>query len=337
MESNCNRWLANGVLGAAALMVAGAAQAAVVSSWSAPVNGSSFNVGSAISLTGNANASGIVGGTGLDLALVLDSSGSMSTTVSGKTRNQWLKEASVALVNALPQETSSVTVVEFDSNAVTLRQLTSLSTGKAQVISAINSLDASGSTNIPAGIDRGTLELTGSLATPSRAQMMVVVSDGATLGNPATSAANALLAGVEAVHSVGIPGHVPSTMQAIATAGNGIYTDGSNLTNLINLFNGTGGNLVGIDHLDILMNDGSFLAGYAIDGLGNFSLNAVMLPGVNTFVATAYDTLGNSAAAVLTLYGINAPVPEPATYALMGLGLALIGQMARRRKATFEG
>ena len=319
---------------AASLWVATPALAAVTVSWGSPLNNSVFDAGSVVSLTGAANASGIIGGTGLDLALVLDSSGSMVTVNSGQSRQAWVRQAAAALVNAVPQASTSVAVVEFDSNAVMLAGLTPLSTGKATVLTAINSVDASGSTNIGAGITRATTELTGPNATAGRVQVQVVLSDGISSGNPATNAAAAFLAGVDAVHAVGIPGHSPATMQAIATAGHGTYTNGSDLTALIGLFSGTAGNLVGIDSGDILLNDGTLLDNVAIDGLGNFVLPAVTLfEGNNVFKATAFDTLGNSATAELTLVGA-AVVPEPETLALLVAGLAVFGARARLRSSA---
>ncbi|MBS0424634.1 MAG: PEP-CTERM sorting domain-containing protein [Proteobacteria bacterium] len=120
-------------------------------------------------------------------------------------------------------------------------------------------------------------------------------------------------------------------MQSIATAGNGIYTNADNLTNLIDLFNGTAGNLVGIDHVDVTMNDGTFISHIAIDGLGNFTLpNAILFFGANVFTVVAYDTLGNSASTNLILTA----VPEPSTYAMLSMGLILVGWIGSRRRVV---
>ncbi|RZI79076.1 MAG: VWA domain-containing protein [Rubrivivax sp.] len=317
------------------LLPAGSALAAVGVSWVSPLNNSVFNAGSIVSLSGAANASGISGGTGLDLALVLDSSGSMGTVSGGKTRQAWVREAAAALVNAVPQSTTSVAVVEFDSDANLLKALSPLTGDKAAVLAAINAVDASGNTNIGAGIDKAKTELIGPHATAGRIQVQVVLSDGVSSGNPTLSASNAFLAGVEAVHTVGIPGHSVATMQAIATAGHGTYTNGTDLTALLGLFNGTGGNLVGIDKVDVTLNDGTVLHNVAIDGLGNFVLPSItVFAGDNLFTAQAFDTLGNSAVAQLHLTGA---VPEPETLALLMAGLVVCGVSARARSAKVRG
>lgn len=329
------------LIGVATLLIAAfsiSAQAATSVTWNSPADGSVFPVGTTVAPDGTASAIGQTGN-GLDLMLVLDSSGSMTTlqTVGGvtKSRQQWQKDAAIALVNSLPENSISVGVVEFDSNANLVRMLSPLLTEKALVIAAINSVDASGGTFIGSGIDVATTELTGANHTVGRSQQMVVFSDGSTSGNPSTNAAAALVAGVDSVHSVALPGAVLSTMQGIAASGNGTFINASTaqgVQDLIALFSGFGGSLVGIDHVDITMPDGSFLGSVAVDAFGNFKTpDWLMQLGPNTFVATAFGSDGTSATAALTLNGRDQSAPEPAILGLLGLGLiGMIG--ARRRK-----
>ncbi len=309
------------------------ASAEIAVSWAAPAGGGVFTAGSIVDLTGNANASGIVGGTGLDLALVLDSSGSMLRINNGKSRETWLKEAASQLVRSLPAVSTSVAVIEFDTNATLLRPLTPLATGQGDVLSAIDSVDADGGTDIGVGIMLATGELTGIRHTAGRIQVIATVSDGESAGSPASLAAAARIGGVDAVHAVGLPGHSVSTMRSIAVAGNGVYTNVADLATLTNLFSGTGGNLVGLQKVDVTLGDGSVIQNAATDGLGNFFLSGITIrEGDNTFRAVAYDSLGNSATATLSLTGLPvAAVPEPQMYALFGVGLGLLTWQARRK------
>ncbi len=316
------------------------AYAATAVSWTSPVDGSSYPVGTTVAPTGVASGIGQTG-TGLDLALVLDSSGSMVTnqTVGGVTRSrgQWQKDAAIALVNNLPDSMTSVAIVEFDSDANLVIALSPLLTDRAAIIAAINSVDSSGRTNIGTGIQVATTELTGAGHTAGRSQQMVVFSDGlVTDGTPANDAIAALAAGVDAVHSVALPGANISTMQSIASAGNGTFFNASSATgiqDLIDLFSGYGGNLVGIDRVDISMPDGTFLGSVALDAFGNFiTPDWLIALGANVFTATAYGTDGTSAIATLTLNGTSVTaVPEPGVLGLLGLGL--LGLYGSRRRA----
>lgn len=316
----------------------GSVHAATSVSWLTPADNSSYPTGTNVSPTGVASGTGSTGGTGLDLVLVLDSSGSMGINGGGGlTRSQWQAQAAIALVNSLPTGTTSVSIVEFDSDANLVTGLTSLiPVSNITVLeAAINSVNASGGTNIGTGIRLATSELTGANHTVGRTQMMLVLSDGSTSGNPANDATAAIAAGVDAVHSVGIPGHNVSTMQSIAAAGNGVYTDVSDLTTITSLFDGTGGSLVGLDRVDVAMPDGTLLMDIATDALGNFQVGPYSLAtGANTFVATATGTDGTTATDTLTLYGVASPsgVPESGGLALLVIGLlGLIGGKKIRR------
>jgi hypothetical protein len=326
---------------AAVMFAAGTAMADCSAAWVSPADGSSFSVGTIVNPTGQAGASGTVGGTGLDLALVLDSSGSMGIVESGHSRQYWQKQAAIALVNALPQDTTSVTVIEFDSDANTLTVLTALNPNKAAVIAAINSVNASGGTNIGSGIAQATAELTGANHTAGRAQMMVVMSDGYTAYDPELQAVAAMAAGVDAIHTVGLPGHSVATMRDIVDGPDniypnpddyGVYTDASDLSTLTGIFDGTGGSLVGLDHVEITLPNGTVLnsadGDFTVDGLGNFILpNWVIQSGAQTFTAVAYCTAGQvSSPVTLTLNGTTTGVPEPTTLLLLGFGLlGLVG------------
>jgi len=338
------KWGAAFGIAVAMLLVAGPAMADTTVGWIQPPDGSAYPVGTHVNVVGQAAGRGVVGGTGLDLALVLDSSGSMSWGVQGSTGQIFQRNAANALVDALPTDTTSVAVIDFDSSAQTVRVLTPLNPDIDEVKDAINNIDASGGTNIASGIDAASGELTSARHTSGRAQMMVVISDGdPSSGNVVTSSASAMDDGVDAIHSVGIPGHSANTMRSIvygpdATIGTaddyGIYTDVTDLSELVALFSGTGGNLVGLDHVDLVMPNGTLVSDVATDGLGNFTIpDYVVQLGPNVFNVTAYGDDGTDASAQLTIYGrAGGIIPEPLT--MLGLfgGLATLGGYIRKRR-----
>lgn len=108
-----------------------------------------------------------------------------------------------------------------------------------------------------------------------------------------------------------------------------------------------GGNGVGTLNNFYLWDIGSITGATSVTGAGTFTTTLsglkITSSGFNTFVQSlGLLTLGKSALSGVTDFGTVtstivaknvAAVPEPSTYALMGLGLAAMGMVARRRQA----
>lgn len=337
-------------LGAAALaavatigLSAGVAGAAGTVQWNAPANGATFAVGTEVMPDGTATGLS-TGGTGLDLALVLDGSGSMTSlqTVNGvtKSRLQWQAEAAVALVNSLPQTNTAVAVVRFSGSNATVPLNLTPTTSATDIVNAINAISASSTTPTAAGILAAETELNTN-GTAGRSKQMVVISDGeSTTGNPVSAAGNANTNSGITVHGVVIPGGSPDEMQDIANAGGGTFFDArteQGLQDLISLFSGFGGSLVGVSQVDITMPDGTLLTNVSTDAFGNFKTPGWnMLPGDNVFQVTAFFDDQTQDSATLTLVGVGStnPIPLPAAGWLLLSGLAGLGVARRVRRKS---
>ncbi len=104
----------------------------------------------------------------IDVALVIDSSGSMTDNDPNNLR----LEGARRLVRGLLDEDRGA-VVDFDSRALLLQGLTS---NKAALEAAINRIDSSGGTNIGAGVRVGLTEL--EAGGEGRGRLMVLLTDG---------------------------------------------------------------------------------------------------------------------------------------------------------------
>ncbi len=316
----------------AAFTISGVSLAAPSISFDTADN-SSFPVGSTPVVTGNA------GGTsgGIDLAIVLDSSGSMGGSLTIAQR-----EAAIALVNSLPTGTR-VTIVEFDSDANVVQSLITISdqTSLDLLTAAITSVNAAGGTDIRDGINVASAELLAN-TDPDRAQQIILLSDGNSDQAEAVGAATAAVnGGINSITTVGLPGTNTVLMQAVATAGNGTFIDvSSDVSQLAGIFTGQGGNLVGITSIEVVMPDGTVIT-LAVNGLGDFELPAwVLAQGDNTFtVNVVFNDNGTSVSLSeqITLVGATtatSEVPLPAAAWFMGAGLAAFGASRRKKKAA---
>lgn len=334
-----------GALGAGLLVVSSflllpsLAMAAPSVTWTSPPNNSVYNVGTNVAPTGL--ALGDESGEGLDLALVLDASGSMLSQESSggvtQSRYAWQADAAIALVNSLPEASTAVAVIEFGSSASTVIELTP-TTQASDILDAISDVPDSvgtGSTNTGAGIQQASDVLLGPSATSGHAKHMVVISDGGSnAGNDPVVEAGEAASNAITVHGVVIPGGNATEMENIASAGGGTFadfSDAADLQDLVDTF-GAGGFFIGLDQLDIELPSGAIVFDHPVDAFGGFTLTpdwAIQL-GDNQFVATATFDDGTVVSANLNLIG-TAPVPATAPLMLLGLGLLVGGAATRNR------
>ncbi len=326
-----------GTIGAVLVCAVLAAQvvAGPAASWIAPPNNTVYDLSTGPKYAtpiGNANCYDMTfTEEGLDLGFVIDASSSMAGVKLQKT-----KEAAIGMIEGLPFDNTQVAVVAFDTTAETVKVLTPLNPNKQEVIDAINSLTAEDFTNIGAGVIEGAQTVDDPLRhIAGRNQVQVLISEGRTT----FSVPNAVLAAQTGLNMYGVTTHAvqvpdpdpdPLLMQQIANAGGGVYTNVSDIDDLLGLFDGSEGNIVGLEKIVVTVKnkDGEFLLGddYPINnGLGHFSVpDYEILLGDNLFTVEAFCTNGDSVTAQLNLIG----VPEPMTMAILGLG----GLLIRRRK-----
>lgn len=162
----------------------------------------------------------------LDLALLLDSSGSMSSNDPTNLRLTGAKSFVDAL---LPEDRAAV--VDFDSFAVVKQGLT---TDKAAVKQAIDTIDANGGTNIGAGVAAGLNILAGN-GDPARARLMILLTDGVGAYSPSLTT-QAKAAGI-AIYTIGLGAGVDDALlQSIASGTGGTYTKVANAADLPQVF-----------------------------------------------------------------------------------------------------
>jgi Mg-chelatase subunit ChlD len=172
----------------------------------------------------------------LDLALVLDSSGSMATNDPEGLR----RTAAKNFVDALLADDRAA-VVDFDDSAVVR---SGLSSDKTAVKAAIDQIDDVGGTNLGAGVSSGLDVLRGN-GDPARARMMIMLTDGEGAYDPALTEA-AKTAGI-AIYTIGLGSSVDGALlQSIADGTGGSYHHVATAAELPEVFrrisDDTGGN-----------------------------------------------------------------------------------------------
>ncbi len=153
----------------------------------------------------------------ISLAVVLDTSGSMS--------GDKIEDAKRAVLRLLAdmRDDDQIAVVRYSTTSEVLQPLARVGSVRAELRSRIASLEASGGTNIPSGLDRGLNAL--SLADRGRVKRVVLVSDGLD-GSRAQAeelARSGFSSGVT-ISSLGIGADFDeSYMGAVATSGHGNF------------------------------------------------------------------------------------------------------------------
>lgn len=294
---------------AIALVASSLAWAVPTVSIDSPTSGATVDDDHA-TVTGVATAVG--GGAGVDLMLVLDNSGSLSSNDPTRERFQAVRE----LMRSFgPNVDVQVGMVFFSSTASVDVSLSGVSTATAAIEQSIISHQRpSGYTAIGAGIQAATSHLA-SNGRSGASQVVLVFTDGRDTesSNPEGEAASAAAAGITVnVVGLGSDPDYQSDMQAIATAGGGVMMAANDADELIALFSSA--RIVGISDISVANETTATSASNVNITAGAFSAPVDLAVGENTIVVTAVDTNGDSSTAqvVVTRQDTSTPpvVPE---------------------------
>jgi len=154
-----------------------------------------------------------------NVSLLFDTSGSADQ------RKQ--EELGRELVSQLGDSTN-VSVIDFDYDAVELVSLDSLENNRSDVIDAINSLDAFGGTDLSVGLDKSVESFDGETGT------IVVFSDGETGDNPVPTAEEIGDSGIQIV-TVQVGRGETQILKDVASVSNGVFFDGEIDTSLFGI------------------------------------------------------------------------------------------------------
>ncbi|MDS0474450.1 colicin D domain-containing protein [Natrinema sp. 1APR25-10V2] len=161
----------------------------------------------------------------VDVTMIIDSSGSMGWNDPQEFRKQAAKEFVGALV-----EEDRAGVIDFDHNAHVAQELT---TDFGQVNLTIESLDASGGTNIGAGVRKANQHFA-EASNDSRAQFAILLTDGQ--GSGGRAEARTAARRNTTIYTIGFGGANGNKLRDIAQITGGNYTYVDNPSDLPNVF-----------------------------------------------------------------------------------------------------